>query len=129
MKSCAIGIVRAMVRLRSTLPALLLAAGGCAGQTVTGRWTGPFPLEGARACELRLLEDRAATVQCDGAAIVGAGHYDWNGLRLTLRLSVLTYDGRKVRPPEPLAFAVRGEGNLLKAEKDGTVYEWRRAMR
>ena len=129
MKSCAIGIVRAMAPLRSTCLALLAAAGGCTGQTVVGRWTGAFPLEGARACELRLLDDRGATVQCDGAAIVGAGRYDWDGSRLTLRLSVLTYDGHKVRPPEPLVFSVRGEGNALKADKDGQPYEWRRTMR
>lgn len=78
---------------------------------------------------MSLRSDHSATLQCDGTAIVGAGHYHWDGTMLSLDLPILTYQSRKVRRPDPLAFAVRGEGNLIRAEREGVVYEWRREMR
>ncbi len=94
-----------------------------------GRWAGRFPLEGAKACETRLLADGAAVVQCDGTAIVGRGSYRWDGSRLTVELPVLTYGGKKVRPPAPFVFRVDGRGNVLRASYERMVYEWRRTMR
>lgn len=78
---------------------------------------------------MRLHADRSASVQCDGSAVVGGGHYAWDGVRLELTLSVLTYGGQKVAQPEPYVFKIQGEGNVLRAASQGQVYEWRRTMK
>ena len=93
-----------------------------------GRWRGPLPLEGTSACEIRLLGGGGATVQCDGTRVVGAGAYEWDGARLTIRLTALAYDGQKVRAPEPMRFEVRGEGNRLRLASPGERYEWTRTL-
>jgi hypothetical protein len=112
---------------RTTL-LLPLAAAGCAGQNIEGAWRGPFPLAGARTCELKLQNDRSATIQCDGTAIVGGGRYHWDGSRLEIALSVLTYEGKKVPAPAPFVFKVRGEGNTLRTSYLGERYDWTRTM-
>ncbi len=68
------------------------------------------------------------TVVCDGSAVVGGGHYRWDGSRLEVELAILTYDGYKVATPPPMAFRVQRGGNTLKAAYDGEVYEWKRTM-
>ena len=94
-----------------------------------GAWTGPFPLDRVRACEMRLKGDGSLAIECGGTAVVGGGRYRWDGSRLEVELSALAYDGRKVAKPGPIAFKVQGAGNVLKAAYGGEVYEWKRTMR
>ena len=127
MKSWATGIVRGMARSASTLLPLLLAA-GCTGQTVEGRWRGPFPLVGAKECDLSLRSDRTATIACDGTAIVGAGRYAWDGSRLSLNLPTMTRGGRVTKGEGPFEFKIDGRGNALSATREDVVYEWTRTI-
>ena len=99
------------------------------GQDVQGRWIGLFPLEGARECATCLRSGGAATVQCDGTAIVGAGRYEWDGARLTVALTVLAREGRRVAAPGPFEFAVKGGGNTLRVTREGRAFEWVRRLR
>ena len=129
MKSCAIGIVRAMPSRSTILPGLLAAPvllGGCTGQSVEGAWRGPFPLAPGKPCELRLKGDRSVAVECAGTALVGAGRYAWNGTTLEIALTALAVDGEKAKPPAPLRFRVEGHGNTLRVASDGEVVEWTR---
>lgn len=76
-----------------------------------------------------LKGDRSVTLACDRTAIVGGGRYDWDGSRLEIALTVLTYGGKKVPAPAPFPFKVQGQGNLLRAAYGGRLYEWKRTMR
>jgi len=75
------------------------------------------------------MSNRSATLQCDGTAVVAAGRYEWDGSRLTIRLSAFTRDGVKAALPEPFAFKVQGEGNTLRAAYLGEVFEWKRFLK
>ena len=120
-------MVRGMARSRSTLLPLLLAA-GCTGQTIEGRWHGPFPFAGTRGCDLSLRGDRTATIACDGTKVVGAGRYEWDGSRLSLTFPTMTRDALRAAAEGPFEFKVDGRGNALSATRETMVYEWTRTL-
>jgi len=86
-------------------------------------------LNGTKECELRLLENRSTTLQCDHGAVVAAGHYTWDGEKLTLTWTAYTRDRAKAPPPDPLSFKVKGEGNSMKAAHEGQIYTWSRHLK
>ena len=102
---------------------------GCTGQTIEGRWHGPFPFAGTRECDLSLRGDRTATIACDGTKVVGAGRYEWDGSRLEVAFPTLTRDARRVAAEGPFAFKIQGQGNRMRASSGGTVYKWTRTIR
>jgi len=96
---------------------LLLTVGsfGCTGQDVTGAWRGPFPLEEATDCRIRITYERRFDLSCQNDEWLGGGRWSQDGAVLTFRFESLSR--RKARlngeiPSVELAF--EGHGNMMR---------------
>lgn len=95
-----------------------------------GAWYGPFPLEDARDCRIR-LKDGEFDLTCEGAeAWVGAGSYSWHGPSLRLEFTALTRRGELVRPaPAPMELRTERRGNSMRLQTRGEAdFQWVRTM-
>lgn len=107
--------------------------GGCTGQDVEGAWRGPFPLEDAKDCRIRLRNDHTFDLSChSGRDWMGSGTYVHGGNSLTFDFRGLASNGHVARPkPLPICLGLTGGGNSMIMTDPRTRSDlgvWRRVM-
>jgi hypothetical protein len=77
---------------------------------------------------MRLNGDHSFTVDCDKDAEVGGGRYSYDGRRLSMEFSVLTYGGKVVRSKPSMEFEIEPGGNQMTARRNGERFVWERSL-
>lgn len=93
---------------------VVVTVSGCTGQNVEGAWRGPFPLEGAADCRIRLLSNRTFDLSCPDSGWVGTGRYTKAADRLEFSFEALTrHEARPVGGIPKVELGMEGRGNRL----------------
>src|SRR5471030_158337 len=112
MKSLATGKVIPMVRMCLGILVcctLAIETVGCSGQNIEGAWLGPLPFEDAKSCRIKIYSDHRFDVACGKMDWAGAGRYERDGDKLTLRFDALLHRGEARRKPSDLLLSFHGE--------------------
>ncbi len=106
---------------------------GCTGQDTEGAWRGPFPIDDAADCRIRLRNDETFDLAChSGRNWMGTGKYTRDGELLTFNFKGLAADGRLLIPrPKPIPLRLKAGGNSMQMfdpRTDRRFGVWKRVL-
>jgi len=127
LKSCATGTTKLMGSLWVIGLALCL---GCAQPDITGKWTGPLPLQGGNDCQLKLYRDQRFEFACLGRdAPWGEGRWTRDGGRLRLGYTLYGVGERRLpEVPVPTTVEYVSRGNQMDVRWAGGSGAWVRSL-